>query len=124
MTRRFMPSPTQIHGLIVLGFAAVGYASYLRYLAIENVTVGLACDAGLNTWLCLSRRVALGLYEHLVFGWVAVGAAVLHFIRPSVPLFAIALAAGGLGLVLFNAGLAALGIGILILGFARPAETE
>lgn len=121
MSRQFMPSPTQIHWLIVIGFATLSYAGYLRFLAIENPVVGLACDAGLNTWLCLSRKVAFGFYENLVFGWVAVGAAVLNFLRPSLPLFAIALAASGLGLVLYNAGLAGLAVGILIVSFARPA---
>lgn len=116
-----MPSPRQIHWLIVIGFSSVGYAMYLRYLGIEYTIVGLACDGGLNTWMCLSRKVALGLYEHLVFGAVAVGAAVLNLIRPSVPLFAIALAASGLGLILFNATLAGLAIGLLIVSFARPA---
>jgi hypothetical protein len=123
----FMPSPRQIHWLIVIGFCSVGYAMYLRYLGIEYTLVGLACDGGLDTWMCLSRRVARGLYEHYVIGGVAVGAAVLNLIRPSVPLFAIGLAAGGLGLVLFNAALAGLAIALLIMSFARPvpeAEQE
>lgn len=124
MTRRFMPSPRQIHWLIVIGFSSVGYAMYLRYLGIEYTTVGLACDGGLDTWMCLSRTVARGLYENMVFGWVAVGAAILNLLRPSVPLFAIALAASGLGLVLFNAALAALAVGILITSFARPAPEK
>ncbi len=125
MARRFMPSPRQIHWLIVIGFWSVGYAMYLRYLGIEYTRVGLACDAGLDTWMCLSRRVARGLYENLVFGWVAVGAAVLNLVRPSVPLFAFGLAAAGLGLVLFNAALAGLAVALLIMSFARPApETE
>jgi hypothetical protein len=121
MNPRFMPSAHQIHWLIVIGFSSVGYAMYLRYLGIEYTIVGLACDGGLDTWMCLSRKVALGLYENLVFGWVAVGAAALNLIRPSVPLFAVGLAASGLGLVLFNATLAALAVGLLITSFARPA---
>ena len=32
---------------MVVGFVTVGYALYLRYLAIELSTVALACDAGL-----------------------------------------------------------------------------
>jgi len=123
-TRRFMPSPRQIQWLIVIGFASVGYAMYLRYLGIENTLVGLGCDGGLDTWMCLSRNVARGLYENMVFGWIAVAAAILTVLRPTVPMFAIALAASGLGLVLFNAALAALAIGILITSFARPAPEK
>lgn len=125
MARRFTPSPRQIHWLIVIGFCSVGYAMYLRYLGIEYTRVGLACDGGLDTWMCLSRRVARGLYENTVFGWVAVGASVLNLARPSVPLFAVGLAAAGLGLVLFNAALAGLAVALLIMSFARPVpETE
>jgi hypothetical protein len=121
MRRRFMPSPVQIHWLIAIAFTSVGYAMYLRYLAIEYPVVGLACDAGLTTWLCLSRKIALPLYEYYVIGGVAVVAAIVHLARPSVFAFAAALAAAGLGLVLFNAGLAGLAIGLLVLSFARPA---
>jgi hypothetical protein len=121
MRRRFMPSPVAIHWLIAIAFTSVGYAMYLRYLAIEYPVVGLACDAGLTTWLCLSRKVALPLYESYAIGGVAVVTAIVHLVRPSVTALAIAVVAAGLGLVLFNAGLAGLAIGLLILSFARPA---
>jgi hypothetical protein len=123
MRRRFMPSPVAIHWLIAIAFTSVGYAMYLRYLAIEYPVVGLACDAGLTTWLCLSRKVALPLYEYNVIGGLAVVAAVIQLLRPSVIAFALALAAAGLGLVLFNAGLAGLAIALLVLSLARPAGT-
>jgi len=35
--------------LLVVGFITVGYALYLRYLAVEFSTVALACDAGLQS---------------------------------------------------------------------------
>jgi hypothetical protein len=44
--------------VITIGFVSLGYAMYMRYLVIEQPSV-VACDAGLNTWLCLSRRVAV-----------------------------------------------------------------
>lgn len=124
MRRRFMPSPVAIHWLIAIAFTSVGYAMYLRYLAIENPVVGLACDAGLTTWLCLSRKVALPLYEYYVIGGLAVVAAVIHLVRPSVIAGAVAVAAAGLGLVLFNGDAAGLAIGLLVLSFARPAGTQ
>jgi hypothetical protein len=52
---------------------------------------------------------------------LALVAALLNLIRPSVVLLAIGLAAGGFGLVLHNAGLAGLAAGLLILSLARPA---
>ena len=51
----FRLSPYQVQWLLVVGFLTVGYALYLRYLAIEFSTVALACDAGLQTMLCKTR---------------------------------------------------------------------
>jgi uncharacterized membrane-anchored protein len=121
MTRLFRPSARQTNVLLVVGFGALGYAMYLRYLVIEQPSVALACDAGLNTWLCLARKVATGLFGHAVFGAAAVIAAVLNLIRPSIVLTAIGLAAAASGIVLYNAGLSALAAGLLILSLARRA---
>ena len=121
MARPFRPSARATNWLLAIGFCCVGYAMYLRYLVIENHLVGQSCDAGLTTWLCLSRRVGIALHEHQVFGWVALGAAALNVIRPTLILFALALAAAGSGVVLHNAGLAGLAAALLIVSLARPA---
>jgi hypothetical protein len=122
--RLFRPSDRQLVWLTAIGFSAVGYALYLRYLVIEQSTVGLACDAGLRTWLCLTRRIATYLFNHSVFGWLALAFAILNLIRPAFLLFAITLAATGMGLVLYNAALAGLAAGLLILSLARPARAR
>jgi hypothetical protein len=121
MRRLFLPTARQINWLLVIGFLSIGYALYLRYLAIEQSSVGLACDAGLNTWLCLSRKVATALFNNTVFGVAALVTAVLNLIRPSLVLFAIALIAGGMGIVLYNVATSALAAALLILSLARPA---
>lgn len=121
----FKPTANQTNWLLIAGFLSVGYALYLRYLGIEQTTVGLACDGGLNTWLCSTRRIATTLFEHQVFGIVALAAAAINLLRPSLAIFGLALIAAGLGIVLYNVGLSALAVGLLILSFARPApETE
>lgn len=120
--RRFRPTAAALNWVIAIGFLSLGYAMYLRYLVIEQSSVGLACDAGLKTWLCLSRTIASALFDHGVFGWVGLGAAILTLIRPSAPLFTIALAASAFGIVLYNAALAGLAAALLILCFARPAR--
>jgi hypothetical protein len=117
----YRPTARQTNWLLVIGFLAVGEAMYLRYLAIENVEVSLACQAGLRTWLCATFRLAIVLFNNEVFGTVALAAALLNIIRPSLVLVAVALAAGGAGLVLHNADLSALAMGVLILSLARPA---
>src|SRR5579871_3593937 len=100
--RLFRPSAAALNWVIAIGLVSLGYAMYLRYLVIEQHQVGLACDAGLKTWLCLSRTVTTALFENEVFGWVGLGAAVLTLIRPGVVLFTIALAASAFGIVLHN----------------------
>jgi hypothetical protein len=111
----------QVQFLLIVGFLTVGYALYLRYFAVEFSTVALACDAGLQTVLCKSRAVATSLFRNSVFGIVALVIAALNFIRPSIVLLTAGLIAAGLGIVLYNIALSGLAIGLLILGFARPA---
>jgi len=119
-----MPSPRAIFWLATIGLLSLGYALYLRYLVIEQSAVGIACDGGLKNWLCLSRSVASGLFNHQVFGWASLGAAALNLIRPSLALFAIGLMLAAFGVVLYNASLSALAAGLLIMSFARPAHVE
>ncbi|MGJ4889887.1 hypothetical protein [Bradyrhizobium sp. HKCCYLR20261] len=117
----FRLSPYQVQWLLIVGFVTVGYALYLRYLAIELSSVALACDAGMQTLACKSRAVATTLFKNSVFGATALVIAVLHVMRPSIVLLTGGLIAAGLGIVLYNIVLSGLAIGLLILGFARPA---
>lgn len=117
----FRLTPYQVQWLLVVGFVTVGYALYLRYLAVEFSTVSLACDAGLQSMLCKARLLATSLFKNYVFGLVALTIATLHVIRPSIVLLTGGLIAAGFGIVLYNIGLSGIAIGLLILGFARPA---
>ena len=94
---------------------------YVRYLVMENSTMSLACQGGLDTWLCAAFRLTIVLFNHSAFGWVALGAALLNLLRPSILLLAVALVASPFGLVLHNANLAGLAAALLILSLARPA---
>ena len=117
----FRLTPYQVQWLLIVAFMSVGYALYLRYLAIENSQVGLACDAGLQTLICKARAVSTVLFKNSVFGIVALVVATLNLMRPSIVLLTVGLIAAGLGIVLYNVVLSGLAIGLLILGFARPA---
>jgi hypothetical protein len=117
----FLPNAAQINFLLIVGFLAVGEAMYLRFMAVENSNVALACQAGLNTWLCSSYRLSVVLFNHQVFGAVALAVALLNLIRPSLVLCAVALAVAGFGIVLHDTDLSALAVGVLILSLARPA---
>jgi len=117
----FLPTARQTNWLLIVAFLSVGEALYIRYMAIENLNVELACQAGLKTWLCSTFRLAIVLFNHDVFGGVASIAALLNLIRPSMVLMSLALAAAGFGVVLHNADLSALAAGLLILSLARPS---
>jgi hypothetical protein len=120
----FLPTARQTNWLLIVVFLALGEALYLRYLAIEYAPVALACQGGLETWLCATFRLVITLYNHSVFGWVALAAALLNLVRPSIVLMSVALASAGFGLVLHNADLAGLAAAFLILSLARPAPVK
>jgi hypothetical protein len=120
-SRLFLPTARQTNWLLLVGLLSLGEALYLRYLAIEYAQVSLACQGGLSSWLCTTFRLAIVLYNHSVFGWVALAAAVLNLVRPSIALILAALAATAFGSVLHNADLAGLAAALLILSLARPA---
>ena len=44
-------------------------------MVIEQSTVSLACEGGLRTWLCFTRKIFLALFQNGVFGIVALAAA-------------------------------------------------
>src|ERR1700691_3643521 len=117
----FLPTARQTNWLLLIGFLAVGEALYIRFLAIENPNVALACQGGLKTWLCTSWELSVVLFRHEVFGLVALAIALLNLLRPSLVLVALTLAVASFGVVLHNVDLSALAVGLLILGLARPA---
>jgi hypothetical protein len=119
----FLPTARQTNWLLIVAFLGLGEAMYLRYQVMENATMSLACQGGLNTWLCGTFRLTSVLYPYQVFGGIALAVALLNLLRPSILLVAVALAAAAFGVVLHNADLAALAAGVLILSLARPAST-
>jgi hypothetical protein len=119
--RLFLPSARATNWLLIVGFGALGYALYMRYLGIENTQVGLACAAGLDTWMCRSRHIVVALFEHSVFGTAALIVAAVHFLRPTLVVFALALALTCLGVVLYNVGLSSVAAALLVLSLARRA---
>ena len=116
----FCPSRRQIAWLAAVMTASIGYALYLRHQVIEQSTVGIACTATPQTWLCTSRRAAIMLFTPSAFGIVALAASLLNLVRPSFVLCTIALMAAGFGIVLYNVALSALAVALLILSLARP----
>ena len=117
----FLPTARQMNWLTLVALLSLGETLYLRYMAIEYAPVSLACQAGLDTWLCATFWLTIVLFNHSAFGWVALGAALLNLLRPSILLLAVALVASPFGLVLHNANLSGLAAALLMLSLARPA---
>jgi hypothetical protein len=121
----FLPSARATNILLIVGFCSLGYALYVRYLWIEQSSVGLACAGGLDTWLCFTRHIVYVLFTYSGFGWAALLVAAVNLLRPSLIVFAVALSLACFGVVLYNVGLTALAVGLLLLSFARRApETD
>jgi hypothetical protein len=117
----FRLTPYQVQFLLIVGFVTVGCALYLRYFGVEFSQTSLACDAGLQSMMCKARATATSLFKNSVFGIVALVIATLNLMRPSIVLLTLGVIAAGLGIVLYNIVLSGIAIGLLILGFARPA---
>ena len=124
MSAPFFPSLRQCILLTALVLIALGCSLYLRYGVIENAAIGVSCDTGPRTALCLMRTGVIRLFDYSVFGWVALTVAILHLIRPAVPLLAVGLTVAAFGIVLYkhNVLMSGLAVGLMILAFARPAR--
>jgi len=119
--RLFLPSARQTNILLIVGFGALGYALYVRYMGIEQSAIGLACNAGLDTFMCLQRKVWAALFDRAIIGWAAVIVAAVNLLRPTLVVFGLGLAIACIGVVLYNVMLSALAIGLLLLSLARRA---
>ena len=118
----YRPTPRQAMGLAFVAIAALAYGFVMRYGVIQNSAIGIACETGGGGFVCASRRVAIALFQPQVFGIVALGTAVLNWLRPSLIPFALTLLAAGCGIVLYNVALSSLAVAVLILSLARPAS--
>lgn len=121
--RSFRPSPRAFAGLAAIVAAALGLAAYMRYELVEPASVGLVCDAGARTAVCIIRRGFILAFVWNGFGIVALIATAAALIRPYLGAIAVALGAGVLGVVLYNTQLSALALALLPLVLARPAPT-
>ena len=121
--RSFRPSPRAFAGLAAVAAAALGLAAYMRYQLVEPASVGLVCDAGAQTAVCIVRRGFILTFVWNGFGIVALAATGAALLRPSLVFAGIALGAGLLGVVLYNTQLSALALALLPLVLARPAPT-
>lgn len=120
----FRPGPAAAAALFLVGAAGLGLAVYMRYWIVEPASVGLVCDKGAMTSVCIFRRVFVGIFTWNGFGAAALVATALALLRPSSLLVGAALLFGFLGVVLYNTQLSALALALLPLVLARPAPEK
>jgi hypothetical protein len=109
----------QLLWIAFIAAASFGAALCLRYLVVENPRTQEFCQLGAAGLGCMALRLLIALFQYSVFGWIALIAAALNLFRPSLLVFSIALAATSFGLIMYNAGLAAFGLPLLLLTPAR-----
>lgn len=62
---------------------ALGLAMLIRYRLIEPATVAQACDAGLQSWQCTLRFLAIRCFDHQQLAYVALAGSVLALLTRS-----------------------------------------
>jgi hypothetical protein len=120
----FLPSWRAGTLLAALGVVALTAALYLRYVIIQNSTIGVACEAGEGGFLCQLRLAVILMFARDGFGWVAMIAACVQLWRPNIVAFGTGLTFALMGLVLYNTRASALAFALLVLSLARPAPAK
>jgi hypothetical protein len=95
---------------LIVGAVALGIGLAGRYLWIEPREMGLACSDLPPPWWCASREAAVHIHEWNGWGLASLLAGIIALIFRVYWLALVALAVGLMGLVLYNAGLAAVGL--------------
>jgi hypothetical protein len=119
MDRPFRLSGRQIVSVVVITCVFLGVALCFRYLVLERPGTSGMCQGEADGAVCTAVRLVIYLFHYSVFGWMGVIAAVLNLLRPSFFTLTIGTIAAACGLVLYNAGLAALAVALLMLSLAR-----
>ncbi|MDX2203398.1 MAG: hypothetical protein NW223_11670 [Hyphomicrobiaceae bacterium] len=120
MQNLFRPTPSQTAVLAGAGLCALGFAMAMRYLAIENTPLGLACAAAPSGLVCGLRAGVIALSQGAVLGYGGLVAALLNLLRPSMTLALVGLGLAGAGLVLYNTSPSAVAVACLAFSLARP----
>lgn len=98
----------------------LGLAFAARYLWIESTAMGLACNAPPTPQWCLWRQGEILIHQANGWGLAALVGGVGGLVLRWRWLVALGLGAGLAGLVLYNAGLAAVGLLLALLRLIRP----
>lgn len=97
-------------GLLAALALAIAVSAGLRYGLMESDLLHGLCASATGDWRCTVRQWAPQLFMHERIGLAALALGVLALITRLRPLAALAVLAGGAGLVLYAADFAAVGL--------------
>jgi hypothetical protein len=95
---------------VILGGGALALALVTRYVWIESTEIGLTCSALPPPWWCEFRYQVIMVHQHDGWGLAALATGILALLTRWYPLALLSLMVGVIGLVLYNTGLAAVGL--------------
>src|SRR3954466_14166036 len=95
---------------LLLGSGTLVLALVTRYVWIESTEIGLTCSALPPPWWCDLRYVVIRIHQQDGWGLTALVAGILALLTRWYPMALLALVVGLIGLVLYNTGLAAVGL--------------
>lgn len=100
---------------------ALGLAMLIRYRLIEPAAVAQACDAGLQSWQCRLRSLAIGCFDHQQLAYAALAGSVLALLTRSgwAAWLTAVVSATGLVWYCFEPSAVGLVIGVLLLAQAQ-----
>jgi hypothetical protein len=124
LMRPFLPTPRQTNLLLLLGFAALGLAIYLRHAVLDADFLAIVCLPDKTRATCFARSLLAEFSGLQVFGGVALVFAAIHFWRPELRLFAVAMIGAIFGLLLGNVPVSAFAAAVLVISFARPQRAN
>ena len=104
---------------LILGAASLGMALVTRFHWIENREFGLACADLPAPWWCALREAAWHFHQANGWGLTALAAGIAGLLFRIYPLALIGMVFGLFGIVLYNAGLAAVGLVAALLLIVR-----
>jgi hypothetical protein len=104
---------------IICAAGVLALAFVLRYLWIEPSAMGLACAALPPPWWCAPRTAVILVHQYNGWGLAALAGGIITLLFRWRWAAALGLGAGLLGLVLYNTGLAAVGLLLTLLRLLR-----
>lgn len=104
---------------LILGAGALALALVTRYVWIESTEIGLSCAATPAPWWCEPRYLIIRFHQENGWGLITLAAGLISLLTRWYWLALVALVVGMLGLVLYNTGLAAVGLLVALLLIVR-----